>query len=41
MTWSLPTVRFTVPSTELRLLVEDVRACACDYARLCFTPKAE
>jgi hypothetical protein len=40
MTWSLPTACLTHLSTELRLPVEDVRACACDYARLCFTPKA-
>ena len=41
MTWSLPIARFTHLPTELRLPVEDVRARACDYARLCFTPKAE
>jgi hypothetical protein len=37
MTWSLHTGRFAHLET---LRVEDVRARACDYAWLCFTPKA-
>jgi hypothetical protein len=39
MTWSH--TAFTHLPIGLRLRVEDVRARACDYARLCFTPKAE
>ena len=39
MTWSLPIRRTACLDTVSR--VEDVRARACDYALLCFTPKAE
>ena len=37
MTWTLHIARFAL---ETGLPVEDVRARACDYAWLCFTPKA-
>lgn len=40
MTWSLHTTRSTFLPKEPLLPVEDVRARACDYAFLCFTPKA-
>ncbi len=39
MTWSLHTVRLAHLDSGIR--IEDVRARACDYAWLCFTPKAE
>jgi hypothetical protein len=37
MTWSTPIVR-SAPAGFRR--IEDVRAQVCDYALLCFTPKA-
>ena len=39
MTWTLRRLCLTCLDTGTR--VEDVRARACDYAWLCFTPKAE
>jgi hypothetical protein len=38
MTWSTPIVRSARPTGFRR--IEDVRAQVCDYALLCFTPKA-